>query len=778
MESMKRKIRLAPFAIFFLIPFLLFIAAISLGDSGYADGINRSIHNIETFTRLYGYVRCFYPGDEAAALDWERFAIYGAKKVEGAQNDETLKIKLEELFLPMAPALKIYKSGQEAHFTVTDIAPPKTDGMNVIAWQHYGLGFGKANSIYKSVRLNRKTLVSSDEKAGSFASDVDAAHFRNKEIKLRAAMKTVAGRGQLYLLVDREKGQQDAFEIIGDHPIQYDRWEYFEKKVLVADDATQIWFGCFLSGSGELYVDDFQVFVKKDSQGEEWESVPIKNPGFEGDKEGDPPSQWFARKMLSYSLQVTSAAAAEGKKSVSIKSQAAFLTGPLPNFEDKPKIGDHVTKDLGSGLSCLMPIALYGTDIHTYPLASEDKLSRLLAAIEQDIPKKPEQIIADDLYVRLADIAMAWNVFQHFYPYFDVVKTDWRAALTEAMTDAYSDKNQRDFLKTLRKFTAKLKDGHVRVNVQRNTFEDHLLPLSWDWIENRLVITKILDKTLSDIHNGDVVEKINGVSVKDALAQEAQYISAATQGWMQRRSLAALLAGEKNKKFQLKIKRDGRTSTETLCASLSVQEYYALLSKDAIKSKKLEEGIYYLDLTQISMEEINGLMPELQKAKAIICDLRGYPNGNHNLIIHLLKTKDTAQWMWIPRIIYPDYEQVTYDKMGWSLEPSEPTLSAKMVFLTDGRAISYAESYMGYIEGYKLATIVGQPTAGTNGNINPFTLPGGYSISWTGMRVVKLDGSQHHGVGIVPNVPVERTINGVKAGRDEYIEKALEIARQ
>jgi C-terminal processing protease CtpA/Prc len=178
------------------------------------------------------------------------------------------------------------------------------------------------------------------------------------------------------------------------------------------------------------------------------------------------------------------------------------------------------------------------------------------------------------------------------------------------------------------------------------------------------------------------------------------------------------------------------------------------------------------------MEDINRLMPELQKAKAIICDLRGYPNGNHQLISHLLKTNDTAQWMWIPLIVYPDYEQVTYEKVGWSMIPLKPTLSAKIVFITDSRAISYAESYLGYIEGNKLATIVGQPTAGTNGNINPFTLPGGYFLTWTGMRVVKLDGSQHHGVGIIPNVPMERTINGVKAGRDEFLEKALEIARR
>ena len=70
-----------------------------------------------------------------------------------------------------------------------------------------------------------------------------------------------------------------------------------------------------------------------------------------------------------------------------------------------------------------------------------------------------------------------------------------------------------------------------------------------------------------------------------------------------------------------------------------------------------------------------------------------------------------------------------------------------------------------------------QPTAGANGNVNPLALPGGYRVRFTGMRVVKHDGSQHHLVGIEPTVPTERTIEGVRAGRDEYIAKALELIR-
>jgi hypothetical protein len=42
--------------------------------------------------------------------------------------------------------------------------------------------------------------------------------------------------------------------------------------------------------------------------------------------------------------------------------------------------------------------------------------------------------------------------------------------------------------------------------------------------------------------------------------------------------------------------------------------------------------------------------------------------------------------------------------------------------------------------------LVGQPSAGANGDINPFDLIGGYSVTWTGMQAFKHDGSQHHNI--------------------------------
>jgi len=85
---------------------------------------------------------------------------------------------------------------------------------------------------------------------------------------------------------------------------------------------------------------------------------------------------------------------------------------------------------------------------------------------------------------------------------------------------------------------------------------------------------------------------------------------------------------------------------------------------------------------------------------------------------------------------------------------------------------------MDIIDRYNLATTVGESTAGCNGNVNYIYLPCGYQVKWTGMKVLKHDGSQLYLKGFRPDYPVNRTIQAVREGRDEYLEKALEIARQ
>ena len=111
----------------------------------------------------------------------------------------------------------------------------------------------------------------------------------------------------------------------------------------------------------------------------------------------------------------------------------------------------------------------------------------------------------------------------------------------------------------------------------------------------------------------------------------------------------------------------------------------------------------------------------------------------------------------------------------WTIDPKPPRLRGKVAFVIDGRTLHYSETLLEMVEQYRWAEIVGEPSGGDNGSRNTSDLPGGWRVVWSGQRTLKHDGSPYHGVGVRPTVPVSRTLQGIAAGRDEMVERAVEV---
>jgi C-terminal processing protease CtpA/Prc len=384
---------------------------------------------------------------------------------------------------------------------------------------------------------------------------------------------------------------------------------------------------------------------------------------------------------------------------------------------------------------------------------------------------------ADDEALRLGDVVMAWNVFQHFYPYFDVIDTDWDAVLTEGLTRALSDPTDSEpttegFLGTLRWMVAQLHDGHGRVSGP--TDPQAGFPIRLGWIEDQVVV--VASEEPETFRVGDVLLTLDGEPATQRLEELARTISGSTQ-WKRWRALNTLTLGPAGSEATLELEREGG-EVVTITRIRDSGDVPAETRPSNVA--ELEPGFFYVNLDRVTMEEFDARVEELAVARGVIFDLRGYPNGNHLALTHLSDEPLRSAYWRVPQIIYPDHEpglggELHYAESRWNLPPREPRFQGQIAFITDGRAISYAESVMGIVEHYGLGEIVGQTTAGANGNVNPFILPGRYRFSWTGMQVIKHDGSQHHLVGIHPTVPATRTIQGVREGRDELLERALEV---
>jgi C-terminal processing protease CtpA/Prc len=113
------------------------------------------------------------------------------------------------------------------------------------------------------------------------------------------------------------------------------------------------------------------------------------------------------------------------------------------------------------------------------------------------------------------------------------------------------------------------------------------------------------------------------------------------------------------------------------------------------------------------------------------------------------------------------------------LQPIPPTTQwryrGRTVMLIDERTISQAEHTGLFFEAANNTTFVGSPTRGANGDVTNFWVPGGISIGFSGHDVRHADGRQLQRVGLVPHVEVKPTIAGLRAGRDEVLERALAV---
>ena len=726
-----------------------------------SSGESQEIQNLRAFAKMYGYVKYFHPSDEASGIDWDKFAIYGVEKVKGAEDREELMSVLEEIFLPIAPTVQIYTVDERpANFKET--LPKDTTGRKIVAWQHLGFGLGN-RSLYKSMRLNR--VRENQMKVGLIYENIEGAEeYREKDIKLKAFVRTnvtgAGNQGQLWLGVILENGKFGFSDDMKDRPITSKKWQAYEIVGKVNDDAKSILLGCFLLGMGQVWVDKIQLSIKNENS--EWVPVDIDNPGFEEEDENNKPLFWVSGSSgAGYTCKITAENAYEGNRCLKIEYEGKL-------FEEYPKVGEVVDKPLDSGLCCQIPLALYSDENST--VGKDERYSFDNFSVKLD-SMCIDKLTADDEYVRLADVVIAWNVFQHFYPYFDVVRVNWDRELTNFLKRAMTDETERDFLYTLRKLVARLQDGHGRVFHKIIDEQQAGFPFLVNWIENQVII--VASEDTARFQRGDIIVSIDGIEAKQAVLNEEEYFSGSPQ-WKRYKSLTRFGYGDEGTLAELMIKRDDETF------AVEVERIYRDEIKEPRKQniEELEDGIFYVNMDKARMYEIRERLDELARAKGVIFDMRGYPVYSYDVIYHLLQEPDTIRgWFSVPKIIYPDYENVNFERYRKGWKPKQPQIKGKIVFLMDGRTISAAETIMSYIEHYKLAEIVGQPSAGTNGTVVSFNIPGGFKVRFTGAKVVKPDGSQHHLIGTKPTVPVKRTIQGIKEGRDEFLEKALEMIK-
>jgi C-terminal processing protease CtpA/Prc len=276
-----------------------------------------------------------------------------------------------------------------------------------------------------------------------------------------------------------------------------------------------------------------------------------------------------------------------------------------------------------------------------------------------------------------------------------------------------------------------------------------------------------------------VITDIDGETASDRRERFRPFVSGSNEPALQR-IIDSYMLRTNATSIDLGVSRDGVRKTVRMTAFAASTVLLEMSAQDARqpKWKILDGNVGYVNMGLLQQSDVTAMMTALRSTRAIVFDVRNYPNNTLYLIAQQL---NPASRMFV-RFTLPSYEHPGTFVEGASLAAG-PTTSTngyyrgRVILLADERTQSHAEFTLMALKTAPDVTLLGSQTAGADGNVSLITLPGGMQSYFSGLGVYFPDGRNTQRIGIVPDVEVHPTIAGVAAGIDEVLQRALALVR-
>lgn len=412
------------------------------------------------------------------------------------------------------------------------------------------------------------------------------------------------------------------------------------------------------------------------------------------------------------------------------------------------------------------------------------KQSPSVAKVPVEIHDAPFDALAfPELDHRILGVYRFWNAIEFFYPYKELLDRPWEEALPASIRAMAEAKNAKAYTEAILFMAAQVPDNHSHVDSK--TLQEMRgtagAPFRVRWIEDCAVVSYLVDEAESakaGINLGDIILEVNGESVASYMARNTPLVAASNPWTLRRNLLYFMLRGGEGTELKLRIQdRSGTTRQVQVTCAAKPRSNRGQRRGEIVRV--LPSNIGYIDLDRLEVSGIEKALDQVKNTKSLIFDMRGYPNLTAWGIAPWLAGRTPSPWAQVRRGFVTGK-----DGQGWFAftdflppkeDPTQPGYRGKVVMLIDERTQSQAEhTGLGFEAATKI-TFIGSPTAGANGDVTTVRLPGGVTVGFTGHDVRHGDGRQLQRIGLQPHVTVAPTIAGIRAGKDEVLDRAIEF---
>lgn len=389
----------------------------------------------------------------------------------------------------------------------------------------------------------------------------------------------------------------------------------------------------------------------------------------------------------------------------------------------------------------------------------------------------------DDTGYRLLGLFRYWNIIEYYYPYKDVIGEDWDQVLLEFIPKFIHGSDYESYLLTTAELTTRIHDSHASITDKRGNyisrrFGIYTIPVNFIKIDDQIVISKIIYKCGLEL--GDIVLKVGDKDIDEILENRRKYIAQSREdtGSLLFRDLFRV--HEKN--IDVTVIRRGKT----IVVNVKGSQKYIDVDVET-KSQEMEDGtIYYINAGLLKNGEIEKIMEKWWNTKGLILDLRDYPSVviAYKLAEYLIPAEKEYISISIPNRSVPGEFYYIDPFVSGKPKGSNDGISdsgaykGKLVILIDEHTMSQGETTAMSLRNTPNSIVLGRPSAGADGDRRHFTLPGNIETTMSGLGVYYPDKKPVQRIGVQPDIYMDPTIEGIREGRDEFIEKAVEIIKE
>ncbi len=400
-------------------------------------------------------------------------------------------------------------------------------------------------------------------------------------------------------------------------------------------------------------------------------------------------------------------------------------------------------------------------------------------------------------------LMQVWGTVKQNFAFFErLPNLDWDAEVRAAIPRVLDAPDQEEYYSRLGELTALLHDGHTLV-VSPSLREGASSgpPLEFQVVEDRILLVRTGDTDeIRDqaIRPGmELLAVGDGVPARRWLQDNAlRYYPGSTKQNGEALGMFLFLRGSRGTTVNLtladasgaartvSVTRDSRNRDGTDFRP-RIRDFSRL-----VETRTLGERIAYLRVPTFDDERVVGELDaaldrlDLDRLRGLILDLRDNMGGDDRFaypLVARLVDRPVLGATWRTPEYHPAYASWGKAEKPLQGEPVriEPDPRTRydgpLVVLTGPNTMSTAEDFIVPLDFAGRALIVGEPTAGTTGNPVNVLLPGGAVLRVCSLWSTYPDGREFVGRGLEPDIVVHPTVAGIRAARDEVLEKALEV---